>query len=92
MVKDKESSSSHSWMVKTLEKVKSGELSTAEAVKELSVLPYEDLDFAKIDHHRDIRLGFPEVIFGLGKTPEQITAIAECLTIRSGRVLITRAD
>jgi NCAIR mutase (PurE)-related protein len=92
VVKDKKSSSSHSWLVNTLEKVKSGELSTAEAVKELSVLPYEDLDFAKVDHHRDIRLGFPEVIFGLGKTPDQITAIAERLTARSGRVLITRAD
>lgn len=55
-------------------------------------LPYEDLDFAKVDHHRALRKGFPEVIFGQGKTPEQIASIAEALLRRSAQLLVTRAS
>lgn len=53
--------------------------------------PYEDLSFARIDHHRTIRKGFPEVIFGQGKTPEQVAAIASSLLDQSERLLVTRA-
>lgn len=53
-------------------------------------LPYEDLGFAKVDHHRALREGFPEVILGLGKMPEQIAGIAVSLVARSDRLLITR--
>ena len=59
---------------------------------ELNHLPYEDLGFAKLDHHRSLRRGFPEVVLGLGKTPEQIVAITKSLTAKSDRVLITRTD
>jgi NCAIR mutase (PurE)-related protein len=54
--------------------------------------PFEDLGFAKIDHHRSVRQGFPEVILGLGKTPEQIAAIATQIVARQQPLLVTRAD
>jgi NCAIR mutase (PurE)-related protein len=54
--------------------------------------PYEDLGFARVDHHRPIRQGIPEVILGLGKTPEQIAAIAVRIAGRGHGVLVTRAD
>lgn len=57
----------------------------------LSCLPYEDLGFAKPDFHRALRRGFPEVIFGQGKTPEQVASIAERLAAANGKLLITRA-
>lgn len=79
------------WLSETLSRVKSGELSVAGAISELSVLPYEDLTFAKVDHHRNVRLGFPEVIFGRGKTTEQIVTIALRLSERSDKVLVTHA-
>ena len=79
------------WLLSTLYKVKSGQISTEEALRELSVLPYEDLNFVKIDHHRDIRTGFPEVIFGRGKTVEQIVIIAERLAAHSDKILVTHA-
>ncbi|MDO8491022.1 MAG: nickel pincer cofactor biosynthesis protein LarB [Dehalococcoidia bacterium] len=74
-----------------LNRVKAGEVSIEEAVRQLQTLPYEDIGFAKIDHHRELRRGFPEVVFGQGKTPEQIAAIAERLAAHSDRVLVTRA-
>jgi len=55
-------------------------------------LPYEDLGFAKVDHHRGIRDLLPEVVLGLGKTPEQVAAIGARLVERSGRLLVTRID
>jgi NCAIR mutase (PurE)-related protein len=61
-----------------------------EALDRLRTLPYEDLGFAEVDHHRPLRTGSPEVVLGQGKTPEQIAAIAERLA-RSGRLLVTRA-
>jgi pyridinium-3,5-biscarboxylic acid mononucleotide synthase len=79
------------WLTQTLQKVKEGELSIAGAVRELSVLPYEELNYAKIDHHRSLRSGFPEVIFGRGKTVEQIVDIAVRIASHSGRLLVTRA-
>lgn len=80
------------WLFQILEKVKSGDLSVEQAIKELSILPYEELDHATIDHHRNIRKGFPEVIFGRGKPIEQIVSIAERLAQSSERVLVTHAS
>jgi pyridinium-3,5-biscarboxylic acid mononucleotide synthase len=54
--------------------------------------PFEDLGFAKIDHHRSIRQGFPEVVLGLGKTPDQVAAIAAQIVARGNALLVTRAD
>lgn len=54
--------------------------------------PFEDLGFARVDHHRSIRQGFPEVILGIGKTPEQIATIAERIVGRGHPLLVTRAD
>ena len=54
-------------------------------------LPYQDLDFAKVDHHRALRKGFPEVVFGQGKTPEQVAGIVEAVLGKSDIVLVTRA-
>lgn len=54
--------------------------------------PFEDLGFARVDHHRSIRQGFPEVILGIGKTPDQITAIAARIVERGHPLLVTRAD
>jgi NCAIR mutase (PurE)-related protein len=80
------------WLAHILEKVKSGSLSVTQAIQELSILPYEELDFAKIDHHRGIRIGFPEVILGTGKTTEQIVTIASHLSASSTKLLITHVD
>jgi len=75
-----------------LESVSSGELSAVTAFHQLKHLPYEDLSFAKVDHHRNIRQGIPEVIFAEGKKTEDVVAIARSLYKKSGRVLITRAS
>nr|WP_319489785.1 nickel pincer cofactor biosynthesis protein LarB [uncultured Caproiciproducens sp.] len=74
-----------------LQKVKEGKLSPEEAVLELKMSPYEDLGYAKIDLHRELRQGIPEVIFGSGKTPEQIIGIASAMQAHGGEnILITR--
>lgn len=75
-----------------LEDFKQNDLGIDEVVAKLRDLPYEDLDFAKIDHHRAIRKGFPEVVFGQGKTPAQIGSIAAAHLERSDRLLVTRAS
>ncbi len=79
-----------------LERVQSGSL-TPEAAHErilqyLRQSPFEDLGFARLDHHRGIRQGFPEVIFGPGKTPEQIATLARRLTETGQALLVTRTD
>ena len=74
-----------------LHRVRQGDLSVQSALEELRDLPYQDLGFAQVDHHRPLRTGFPEVVFGQGKTPGQITTIAESVTSQSGCVLVTRA-
>jgi NCAIR mutase (PurE)-related protein len=74
-----------------LEQVKNDELSIDQAVEKLRHLPFEDLGFACIDHHRQIRRGFPEVIFCPGKTTEHIIQIFESLAARGNNVLATRA-
>jgi hypothetical protein len=74
-----------------LEGVAAGTTSIEAAVGELRLLPYEDIGFAKIDHHRALRDALPEVILAQGKTPEQVAEIARRLAERAGRVLVTRA-
>lgn len=74
-----------------LEKVKEGSLSVREALNELRYLSYEDLGFAKVDHHRSLRQGFPEVIFCQGKTDEQIVSIFSALAAKEQNILATRA-
>ncbi len=72
--------------------MKSGGVSIEDALARLSTLPYEDIGFAKVDHHRALRKGFPEVILGQGKSPQQVAAIAERVVAESDRLLVTRAD
>ena len=72
------------------QKVGSGKLSPDEAVDQLRHLPFEDLGFAKIDHHRALRNGMPEVIFGERKTPQQVAEIFSRLARRGGNILATR--
>ena len=79
-----------------LEEVKEGRTDPADALAHIMAAlrdqPFEDLGFAKVDHHRSIRQGFPEVILGLGKTPDQIAAIAGEIVRRGSPLLVTRAD
>ena len=77
---------------KLLEEVRAGAVEPDAALERLRHLPFEDLGFAKVDHHRALRHGMPEVVFGKGKTPEQIEVIASHLLERSQNVLITRAE
>jgi hypothetical protein len=73
-----------------LEQVKAGETGVDDALGRLRHMPFEDLGFARVDHHRAIRVGMPEVIFGQGKTPDQILGIARNLLARSQNMLATR--
>ena len=73
-----------------LEQVATGDVPIARALDALAFEPVEALGFATIDHHRALRQGFPEVIYGAGKTPEQIVAIAERIAARNESVLVTR--
>src|SRR5690348_9488358 len=75
-----------------LGKVRRGRVSPAEAARTIGAAPFERLHFATLDHQRALRAGFPEVIFGQGKTPAQIVAIARRLHARHGVVLSTRVD
>src|SRR5437868_12748583 len=75
-----------------LEEVRSGATPVDAALDRMRHLPFEDLGFAKLDHHRALRHGLTEVIFGKGKTPEQIEGIAVRLLEKSQNLLITRAD
>lgn len=80
------------WLLRTLEKVKAGDMSIGDALKELSILPYEDMGFTKLDHHRHMRTGFPEVVLGTGKTTAQIVTITERFAARSEKVLVTHGS
>ena len=74
-----------------LEDVAGGRMSVDDAIDRLKLIPFEDLGFAKVDHHRSIRQGVPEVVYGAGKTVEQIVAIVESMLNQgSGSVLVTR--
>ncbi len=82
----------HNVLTKLLESVASGNLSVSDAAKRLRSLPFEDLGFAKVDHHRALRKGFPETIFGQGKTPEQIVAIMGRMQEYGSNILATRCS
>ncbi len=74
-----------------LEQVRAGALEVDAAIERMRHLPYEDLGFAKLDHHRALRHGMPEVVFAQGKTPEQVEEIAARILQTSPNLLITRA-
>src|SRR6185369_2927443 len=74
------------------EQVRTGNVGIDAAMTRMRHMPFEDLGFAKVDHHRALRHGMPEVIFAKGKTPQQVVAIAERLLANARNVLITRAD
>ena len=75
-----------------LEEVRSGKIKVEEAIERLKILPYQDLGFAKIDTHRELRRNYPEIIFCPGKTPEQITHIAEQMWKNKSTVMAVRAN
>jgi len=73
-----------------LEQVRRGEVSVDQGLERLRVYPFEELGFATVDHHRPFRQGFPEVVFGQGKTVPQIASIVKSLASTNDRVLVTR--
>ncbi len=77
---------------KLFEQVRRGKLSPDEAVQQLKSLPFEDLGFAKVDHHRELRAGMPEVIFGPGKDPAHLAEIFVKLAAEGNNVLATRVS
>jgi len=77
-------------VIKLLTEVRRGKVSVSQALARLRHLPFEDLGFAKVDHHRALRQGFPEVIMGQGKEPKEIAAIVRALRRRKANVLVTR--
>jgi hypothetical protein len=77
-------------LLELLSAVRAGSVSLEEAARRLETLPYEDLGFAKVDHHRALRRGFPEAVFGAGKAPEQVSAIVDRIAERGQNVIVTR--
>jgi NCAIR mutase (PurE)-related protein len=77
---------------KLLQQIKEGRVTPDEAVARLRHMPFEDLGFAKIDHHRRLRAGMPEVIFSQGKTPAQVAGIFKRMAAQGGNILATKAS
>jgi len=75
-----------------LSRVAAGELAVADALNRLRDLPFEDLGFARVDHHRELRQGAPEVVFAAGKQPHQVAEIGQAIVERGSNLLVTRAD
>ena len=75
-----------------LQNLKNGDIDVNDAIQRLKHLPFEDLGHTNVDHHRQLRLGFPEVIFGEGKSVGQITQIVAALLDKGSNVLVTRVD
>jgi len=75
-----------------LEKVKSGDIGVGEALDQLRFMPYEDIGFAKLDHHRSLRRGFAEVILCKGKTADQVAGIVKRIAASEGTTLATKAS
>jgi hypothetical protein len=75
-----------------LKKVRSGKITLTDATARLKSLPFEDLGHSRVDHHRSLRKGFPEVIWGEGKTPEQILSIMKELKAKGQNILLTRVE
>jgi NCAIR mutase (PurE)-related protein len=79
-------------LIKLLHDFKTGDATESDVLDALRHLPFEDIGFAKVDHHRELRKGFPEVVYGEGKTHEQILAIAEKIVGHGHNLLVTRVD
>ena len=79
-------------LLKLLDAVRSGKLAPASALAQLKHLPFEDLDFAKVDHHRALRQGFAEVVFGKGKTARQVAEIVKSLLETKARAAERAGD
>jgi NCAIR mutase (PurE)-related protein len=79
-------------LVELLNNVRQGRITVASAVTRLRHLPFEDLGFAKVDHHRALRQGFPEVVLGLGKDIEHIATIVRTMRRRKSNILVTRIE
>ncbi|MBW1714072.1 MAG: nickel pincer cofactor biosynthesis protein LarB [Deltaproteobacteria bacterium] len=77
-------------LIEILRQVAQGGVKPEDAAERLTNLPFEDLGFARLDHHRQLRHGFPEVIFGQSKSPDQIVALARALNEQKTHALITR--
>ena len=75
-----------------LESFRKGEMSESDALDRFRNMPYEDLEFANVDHHRSVRQGYPEVVFGAGKTDEQVVEIVRVMLERDHNVLVTRSS
>jgi len=75
-----------------LNKIRNGKLTPDQGLEKLKNLPFEDLGYARVDHHRTIRQGFPEVIFSPGKTPDQVAGIVKSLLKQKSNILVTRSD
>jgi NCAIR mutase (PurE)-related protein len=79
-------------VTRLLEDVRAGRIDAEEAADRLTNLPYEDIEFARVDHHRELRAGFPEVIFGKGKTVEQIARIADRILSNGSNLIVSRVS
>src|SRR5262245_33610601 len=75
-----------------LREIRSGALSEDQGLEKLRKLPFEDLGFANVDHHRSLRQGFPEVIYGSGKTADHVERIVQSMLSGSHNILVTRAS
>ena len=86
----------HDQIRQILTQLETGTLTVQKAEEEILALarraPYEDIGFARIDHHRQVRQGFPEVIYGAGKTPDQIATIAQQIVNNGDTLIVTRTD
>jgi NCAIR mutase (PurE)-related protein len=79
-------------ILELLEKIRRGALTPEQGLERLKHLPFEDLGFARVDHHRTLRQGFPEVVFAPGKKTDQIAAIVKSLLRQKSNILVTRTD
>jgi NCAIR mutase (PurE)-related protein len=75
-----------------LEKVRAGSITPDEGIHRLQHMPFENLGFARVDHHRALRQGFPEVVFGQGKKPEHVAAIVRSMLPQKSNILVTRCS
>jgi pyridinium-3,5-biscarboxylic acid mononucleotide synthase len=79
-------------ILELLEQIRQGTVTPDQGLERLKHLPFEDLEFARVDHHRTLRQGYPEVVFGLGKTTEQIASIVRSLLKQKSNILVTRTN
>jgi hypothetical protein len=79
-------------ILQLLTNIQSGKMTPQQGLERLQHLPFEDLGFARVDHHRTLRHGFPEVIFGPGKEPEHVAGIVRSLLPQKSNILVTRCD